>query len=147
MIKNCDTIQPLISGYLDRELNHENRTLLEDHIEGCTVCKDEFEKMKRLVSAATGLRAAPPPDEIWDTFLEGVYNRMERRTGWTVFIVGVAALALYASYLFLAEPWASALVKLLLAIPFTGLAILFVSVLRQRLFMAQTDRYSREVER
>lgn len=49
--------------------------------------------------------------------------------------------------LFVTLPWASAPVKLLLALPAVGLAILFVSVLRERLAAIKHDRYSREVQR
>ncbi len=103
--------------------------------------------MKTLVAATDELGIEPPPEEVWDTFLEGVYNRAERQTGWFVFIVGAVALAAFGVYLFVVEPWASAALKLLIATPIVGLLIVFISVLRQRLFVAKTDRYSREIKR
>ena len=36
---------------------------------------------------------------------------------------------------------------ILLAVLFAGLAILFISVLRQRMLVAQTDRYTKEIKR
>lgn len=103
--------------------------------------------MRRLVGAVSGLRVDSPPDEVWDTFLQGVYNRVERRTGWTIFILGAIALTLFGIYQFVVEPWGSALIKVLIAIPVVGLIIVFVSILRERLFVMKTDRYSREVQR
>ena len=136
-----------MSGYLDGELAEADKTRLDKHLASCAACRKEFEKMKRLISAATGLRVQPPPEEVWDTFLEGVYNRVERKTGWLVTIVGVVALTVYGVYLFVSEPWGSALGKLLIAAPIVGLAIVFVSILRERMFVAKTDRYSKEIER
>lgn len=103
--------------------------------------------MTELVSASDTLRVETPPEEVWDTFMEGVYNRMERQTGWFVFLIGIAVLALFGAYQFVAYPWGSALAKVMVAAPIVGLGVLFVSVLRQRLFVAKTDRYSREVQR
>ncbi len=103
--------------------------------------------MAKLVSASDTLRVEAPPEEVWDTFMEGVYNRMERQTGWIVFVCGLAVLTLFGIYQFVVNPWGPALVKLMVAAPVVGLGVLFVSVLRQRLFVAKTDRYSREVQR
>ncbi len=104
--------------------------------------------MKRLVvGTAAALAPDDPPEEVWDTFLDRVYNRLERKTGWVVFVVGALALTVFGIVLFVTQPWASALTKLLLAVPVVGLAILFVSVLRQRLEVAKTDRYTKEVIR
>lgn len=50
-------------------------------------------------------------------------------------------------YCFALAPWASLGVKVLAALPLGGLLILFGSVLRERLFISKTDRYSRDVKR
>ena len=109
--------------------------------------RKEFERMKQLVNATSNLAVDIPPEEVWDTFLDGVYNRMERRTGWLIFVLGAIGLAGFGFYLFITEPWGPALSKLLIATPVAGLVVLFISVLRQRLFVAKTDRYSKEVQR
>jgi len=138
----------LISGYLDGELSAEDRQKLENQIEASPGLRREFEAMKSLVvGTSAALAAEPPPDEVWDSFLDTIYNRLERRTGWAVLIAGVIALTVYGLILFCTEPWAAALTKLLVAVPLVGLAILFTSVLRQRLIAAKTDRYSKEVHR
>jgi len=147
MAEECESFRLLMSGCLDGELTADDRGRLEGHLASCGVCREEFGRMKRLVEATSGLRVDEPPEEVWETFMDGVYNRMERQTGWIVFIVGAAALAVFGIYLFLVEPWGSALVKLLIATPVVGLAVVFISVLRERLSVAKTDRYSKEVER
>ena len=139
--------EALISGYLDDELSPEERAAVERRLAESESFREEYEKMKRLVEAAGDLGVDRPPEEVWDTFLDGVYNRAERQTGWLIFIAGAALLACVGVYLFVTEPWGSALIKFLVASPVVGLVVLFISVLRQRLFMAKTDRYSREVRR
>lgn len=147
MNEERERVHELISGYLDGELGPEDRAKVERCIAEDAAFREEFETMKRLVTAASRIRFESPPEEVWDTFLDGVYNRMERRFGWVVFIVGAMALAGFGVYVFVREPWVSALVKVLIATPIVGLAILFVSVLRQRLTAAKTDRYSKEIDR
>lgn len=148
MANPCEENEVLISGYLDGELGADEARRLEEHLKGCSVCRREYELMKQLVVGTTrALQMEPPPKELWDTFLEGVYNRLERKTGWLFLIAGSIALTLYGMYVFYTDPWGSALVKVLITMPCIGLALLFISVLRQRLRIARTDRYSKEVER
>ena len=147
MNQTCEEIQGLISGLLDEELTPEDLDRVERHIAGCPACREELENMKLLMAAASGLEVQAPPEEVWDTFLDNVYNRIERKTGWLFFTVGVIVLAVYASYHFVVDDWAGATEKTLIAAPIIGLAVLFVSVLRQRLFVRRTDRYSREIKR
>lgn len=137
----------LISGYLDGELSLQDRAHVEQLMDENEAFRKEFEEMKKLVSAVSRLDVEHPPEEVWDTFLQGVYNRMERRVGWVLVIVGAAILAVLGVYWFIVDPWGSALLKLLVACPIVGLIVLFVSVLRERLLAAKTDRYSKEVER
>ena len=137
----------LMSGFLDGEIGEDDRQELERHLASCQACTAEFEKMKRIVDASAGLSVAPPPEEVWDAFMDGVWNRTERRTGWVIFVVGIAVLAAWGLYAFVTDPWGTALVKIAVATPVVGLGILFISILRQRMFVAKTDRYSREVKR
>lgn len=147
MNETCNELQPLMSGYLDGELDTSDRQRLEAHLAECGACREEFEKMKSLVSAASTIRFEDPPDEVWDTFLDNVYNRAERRFGWLLLIVGTALLTLFGAYLYVTEPWGPALEKFLVGAPIIGLCVLFVSVLRQRLLAMKTDRYSRDIFR
>lgn len=148
MKETCKQYQHLISGLLDGELSGEDRDRLEAHLAACGACSRERAAMQRLAVGASAAFAAPSvPDEVWDGFVDGVYARMERRAGWLLLLAGAIAFAVYGGVLFFTKPWTGALVKVLMATPVAGLLILFVSVLRQRLRSARTDRYSREVFR
>ncbi len=148
MQDTCNEIEVLISGYLDGELDARDQRRLEEHIAGCPQCHREYDEMRRLVvGTSAALTVDPPPEEAWDAFLDTVYNRIERKTGWVVLCLGTAAVVAYALALFVLVPWVSPLIKLIISLPVLGLFILFVSVLRERLRAAKTDRYSREVFR
>lgn len=148
MKESCEQYQPLISGLLDGELGGEDRSRVEAHLIDCDACNREWAMMRRLAVGTSAAFAAPSvPDEVWDGFAEGVYARMERRAGWLLLLAGAIALAAYGAFFFFTEPWTGAMAKVLIAAPVAGLFVLFVSVLRQRLRRARTDRYSREVFR
>ena len=138
----------LISGLLDGELDAEQQTDLDTHLATCADCQRELNSMRRLLTGtADAFGGDEPPEEVWDTFLENVYNRAERKTGWMLLIAGLLCLSAFGTYSFIAEPWGSALIKTLVASPVIGLVVLFVSVLRQRLENLKTDRYTKEVHR
>jgi len=148
-MKTCDDhYRVMISGYLDGELDPEERGDLEAHLSVCPLCQRELDEMRRIFWGTTSAFAAQEvPDATWDDFLDNVYNRLERGTGWAVFLIGAVCLVLFGIYVFIREPWTNALVKVLFATPVAGLAILFISVLRQRLENVRTDRYTKEVHR
>lgn len=148
MTHENDDLEVLLSGLLDGELTPEQRTQLKTQIAASPELQREYENLKRLsVGTTRALAAPPPPPERWDHFLDDVYNRIERRTGWGILLVGAAALVVYGIVLFVREPWAGALTKLLVATPVVGLGVLFLSVLRERIVARRHDRYSREVHR
>lgn len=142
-----EEMEALMSGYLDGELTPDQEATLKAFLSGSEEARVELERMRDLVDAASGMDVEAPPEEVWDTFYDNVYNRLERRSGWFVTVVGVTALACYVVFQIIVGSWASPIQKLLVAIPLIGLFILFISVLRQRMFVAKTDRYSRDVKR
>ena len=147
-MKDCEKIQELLTGYIDGELDSPTCRLLEQHILGCPECKEEYGSLKRLAAGTSSAMAFDePPPEVWDSFLDSVYNRIERRTGWTMLWVGLAMLAAYGLFLYVTTDWAPPLAKFVCALPVGGLSLLFVSVLRQRLHVQKNDRYSRDVVR
>ena len=146
--KTLEEHEALISGYIDGELDADEQARLEALCASSPTFKRELDSMQQLAIGTDALfHFEDPPDEVWDNFLDNVYNRAERKTGWIVVIIGVLLLTAYGIYLFVVEPWGSALEKMLIAIPSVGLVVLFISVLRNRMETIKTDRYTREVHR
>lgn len=141
----CEQIEPMLSAYLDDELDPQERAEVERHLDRCAGCARELDELRGVVHAAEELAAPSVDDAAWDAFLDKVYNRLERRLGWILLLIGVIAVAGLILYEAVVLPWAPPAVKVLCAVPFAGLGVLFVSVLRQRLHVARSDRYSRDV--
>jgi len=123
---------------------------LRRHLERCTRCQEELRVHQKLRDLARDLWRVEPPEELWDEYVDGVYNRMERGLGWVLLIVGAVVLALVGLWYyvtdFLLDPGQGVFEKAGLTVLIAGLVVLFVSVYRKRRREARTDRY-REVIR
>lgn len=139
-----------VSGYLDGELTGEELESFELELRTGHALAAELEEMRGLKEVTSSMRLQEFPDRVWDTYWSGTYNRLERGVGWILLSVGAMVLlaaGLYELVLSLlrdsVDPWwIRAAVGALVA----GLAILFVSVLRERLFVMKRDPY-KEVQR
>jgi anti-sigma factor RsiW len=66
----------LFSSYWDEELSADDTTRLEEHLRSCVVCRREFQQFEQAVGTAAALpKAEAPPD-----FLEGVVQRVRKRS-------------------------------------------------------------------
>ena len=141
----CHDYKDLMMGYLDNELNNEQRRQFEEHLTGCSECKAELQEFRLLKDITDEVTLVEPEDKIWQDYWSGVYNRIERRVGWIVFSVAAILLAIYGGFKLIEEiitdPSVGILLKAGLLVLIAGLAILLVSVSRERLHIWQKDRY------
>ncbi len=141
----CHNYKDLMMGYLDNELTDEQRRQFEEHLSGCPECAGELEEFRKLKAITDEVTLVEPEDRIWQDYWNGVYNRIERSVGWIVFSVAAILLTIYGGFKLIEDIIKDATVGMLLKAGLlaliAGLAILFVSVLRERLHFRQKDRY------
>jgi len=141
----CHDYKDLMMGYLDNELSDEQKRQFEEHLTGCSECKDELEEFRKLKAITDEVTLVEPEDRIWQDYWDGIYNRIERSVGWIVFSVAAILLIIYGGFKAIEEmikdPDIETILKVGLLALIVGLAILFVSVLRERLYFRQRDRY------
>ncbi len=141
----CHDYKDLMMGYLDNELTDEQRRQFEEHLSGCSECTDELEEFRKLKAITDEVTLVEPEDRIWQDYWNGVYNRIERSIGWIVFSVAAILLTIYGGFKLIEDIIKDATIGMLLKAGLlaliVGLAILFVSVLRERLHFWQKDRY------
>ena len=104
-----------------------------------------MEEFKRLNQITDEVKFVEPEERIWRLYWSGVYNRIERGVGWILFSIAAILLLIYGGFKAIEEiikdPTVDIILKAALLVLIAGLAILFVSVLRERLYFRKRDRY------
>jgi hypothetical protein len=132
-------------GYLDDELDDAQKKTFEEHIESCKDCAAELEQFKKLKKVTDSVKLAEPEDTLWEHYWSGVYNRFERGIGWILMSITGIALIIYGLFKLvegiIKRPEVELILKIAILAFIAGLAILLVSILRERLYFWKKDRY------
>jgi len=146
-----DRFHQLMTGALDNELSAAEQEELERLLAASPERQREWSEYKKLKELTMQIKFEEPPDEVWDRYWVGVYNRLERRVAWILVSLGAMVVLFYGGYQAVEsiladhrQPW---IVKAALLTLMAGGVILFVSVLREKLFTRKTDKYSKEIQR
>lgn len=141
----CEDYKDMIMGYLDNELEDDQRRAFEEHLASCPQCRGEVEEFRRIIQVTDEVTLAEPEDRIWQQYWSGIYNRIERGVGWILFSVAAILLLIYGGFKAIEEivkdPTVDIILKAGLLVLIAGLAVLLVSVLRERLYIQKKDRY------
>ncbi len=141
----CPEYKDLMMGYLDGELDDEQKNRFELHIKTCRNCSSEFEQFKKLKSITDSVALAEPEDVVWENYWSGIYSRLERGLGWIMMSVAGIALLIYGGFKaieqLINDPTISIALKIVLLAFIAGVVILLVSVLREKLYFRKRDRY------
>lgn len=140
----------LLAGYVDGELSESERSEFEQRLADSAELRAELEEFKHLKEVTSMARYADLPSEVWESYWESVYKKVERGLGWIFFSVGAILLLGYGIFEIFSTMFADPTVPLVIKIGFgavmVGLIFLLVSFTRQRLFAYKRDRY-REVDK
>ena len=141
----CPDYKGLMMGYLDNELTEQEKKMFTEHLDQCPDCKKELAEFKELKQLADEVALTEPTDELWQQYWKNIYNRFERTLGWILMSVAAIILLIYGGFKLIEEiiqdPTVDVVLKVGLVALIGGLAILFVSVLRERLYLRKKDPY------
>lgn len=135
----------LLSGYIDGELTQQQRQRVELHCDGCAACAKGLDDLAELRAEVGGSSLSQYGEDTWRESMGDTTAQTSRGIGWMLLIGGVLAAAGIGVFMFLTDPSIEWHFKLIAGAVYGGLALLFVSVLRQRLVEQKTDKY-RDVE-
>ncbi len=145
-----EKIKELISSYYDKELDEEQRKIVEKHLEECSECCQEFEEMGKFEEVMSKMELKQPPKEVWKLYWASVYNRLERSVGWILFSIGAMIMLFFGGYKMvegiIQDPSTPFLLKAGILAFMGGIVVLLVSLIRERFFVRKRERY-KEVEK
>jgi hypothetical protein len=140
----------MLSGYIDDELDPDEKQELESHLKECDECRKELKAFNKLKEVTGAMKYADIPEHVWDKYWKSMYRKFELGIGWILLSIGVVIMLGYVCYQmvedFFMNPAEPLLLKIGIAALVIGFLILLVSVLRERIFAYKRDRYS-EVKR
>jgi len=132
-------------GYLDNELDDEQVRMFQAHLDSCSECRAELEEFRKLKEITDEVNLMEPEDKLWEQCWSGIYNRIERGIGWILLSVGGILLIIFGGFKMIEgiihDPSIGFMLKAGLLILIAAVAVLFVSVLRERIFLRKKDRY------
>jgi anti-sigma factor RsiW len=136
---------PLLSAYVDGELDPDQVTRIEAHLADNEQTRREVEKLRRLKNVTGALRLKDPPPEQWEAFWRGVYNRAERSVGWILLCVGLVVIGAWGlTEVILALAKTATLpfyVKGGIFVMAAGTLVLLISAIRERVYKRNRTRY------
>jgi anti-sigma factor RsiW len=129
-----------LTGYLDGVLTQSDEQRVRLHLEDCPSCRAQLAELAALREAALSTRFSVPADDQWDERPRTALGLAARRTGFVLlalWLLAVSAVGLWG----LASGPETALEKTLVFGGLAAAALLFVSVLSDRLRTLPGDRY------
>jgi predicted anti-sigma-YlaC factor YlaD len=143
-------IKELISSYHDNHLSEDQKKMIEEHIQQCEECSRELEEMGKFEEVMQKMELKQPPKEMWQVYSTSVYNRLERRIGWILFSIGAIIMLFFGGYKaiegIIEDPATPLILKIGILAVLGGVAILLVSVGRERIFVRKRERYKEVVK-
>ncbi len=145
-----ERVRQLLMSALDGELTARERRELEGLLNADSSLRDEWNRLTRVKEVTQSMSLRKPPDEVWEDYWASVYSRLERGIGWILVSIGLIVLVSYGAWRGVEEliadaglPW---FLKGAILATTVGLAVLFVSVVREKLFVRSRDPY-KDVQR
>ncbi|MCP4571041.1 MAG: hypothetical protein GY838_01690 [bacterium] len=136
---------PLLSAYVDGELDASDVARIEAHLAEDEQTRREVEQLRRLKAVTGSLRLKEPPPEVWEDFWSSGWNRSERTLGWVLFGLAVLVLGGWGATLTLQALLGTddlpLIIKGAVLGGMLGVAVLLVSVLRERMHKRGRTRY------
>ncbi|MCP4204684.1 MAG: hypothetical protein GY769_22475 [bacterium] len=132
----------MLTGYLDQVLTQEDEQRVRVHLEDCGACRTLVEELATMRRAAMTSEFKVPSDDQWSEKPKDAASGLAFGVGWLLLVIWAVGLAGFA----LGEAWQSTqslLEKLAIFGGVSGVALLFLSVVLDRLRSRQTDRYRR----
>ena len=134
-------IEVLLSGYLDGELTQQERQKVGVYLERDERYREILAELERVKTETERLHYEEPSSGDWKTMEKSLVQDVSRGLGWIILSIWAVSLTSYGLWELAAAPDEPLTGKLLVFGFFLGVALLFCSVLTQRMRESRTDKY------
>ena len=142
---NPERIRQMMMASIDGEISSADEAKLK-----CILLEDpkraeEYEQLKNLKIMTSQTHLKEPAPELWDNFNSRVFTKIERGIGWILFTIGALVLLFYGAWAalsdLLTDPELAWWLKSAIVAAVAGAIILFVSLIRERIYLNKHERY------
>lgn len=148
--ERLERARQLMMAALDDELAGGEQEELDRLLADDPELRGEWDRLHEVKEVTNTMSLRRPPEETWEQYFESVYNRLERGFAWILISIGAIVLTGWALWIGLEELWGATdlpmYVKIAVYAMLLGLAVLLVSVIREKWFVRKTDPY-KEIQR
>lgn len=143
-------IQMLMMKSIDGECDANEAMELQQILKENPGLLSDYEHLKKIQETTTMLGDQMIPDLAWSDYWQGLYNRIERGIGWILLSLGSISLTGFAIFKMIEALFQDTnlpfIIKFGIFALLSGVAIMLLSVIREKLFMRKHDPY-KEIER
>ena len=134
-------VKNLICKVVDGTATSEEEKVMNELNEKNSEVHQEFNAQKKIADSIRSVGLPELDDSLRQQFISGIYNKLERKTGWIISIIGIILVLSYGIYEFITEPDINTVYRIGIAAIIVGFGLLFSSVLRVRVKLRKHDKY------
>jgi hypothetical protein len=146
----CEEMSLKVMALLDGELDENQKGEVEGHLAACEKCSADYASLNSVKEVTGKMKYKKLPEFYWDDYWKHIYNRIERGLSWLLLSIGAIIMLCFLGWEFLdvliADRKMNPILKVGIFIFTTGIIILIVSILREKLMVRRVDKY-KEIER
>ena len=139
----CEHVAEKLSGFLDNELSQQESQRVSVHLNQCADCASTFKQLQKIQGAVSDTHYPDLEQQKMQAILQDLTSRRMFDFAWFAMATGVLMLVVFGVYHFWLDPSISLFEKLAISLIWGGGIGLFLTVLRQRLIISKTDKYSK----
>ena len=80
---NCNEIKKLLNPYIDKTLNADTTQQVDEHLKTCSACREEYLKLKQVVSALNSISPQPAPVDFTQSPMAKISQKeIQIQTSW-----------------------------------------------------------------
>lgn len=139
--QSCQSVNELLSGYLDNELTQQDVQRVALHVKTCQQCKVTLSELEQLKTAVNGSEMPDLEQDKLEALLNEPVSKLMQTLGWIACLSGIAIVLVYGVVTFFMGTDMSATQKLITSVIWGGFIGVFLGVARQQLHARKTDKY------
>ena len=137
----CQKVEEKLSGYIDGELTQQQSQQIRIHIEGCETCQQIHSELLSLQKDIKTIHSDGGEEAALEKIMNDLGAKQTQQWGWMLVIIGSVLMMIYSLYGFIVDNGMTSFEKIMFSLLGIGGAMLFISVVRQRMIASKTDKY------